>query len=380
MKFICEQERLNRIVSVVSRAVARGTGVLPIATNIRLSTEDGRIRLDATNLTIGITAWMPGTVTEEGSVALPAKLLTDIVGALSPGKLTLTMDASTFDVQIEGMRGRVHLRGVSAEEFPPMPTPTLGVQPTLLKSSLLKEVVRDVSIAAADLNGGTVFSNILVQLEKQHITFAAADGYGKLAYRTVPLAAESVLTTDILVPASALTDIASILPTEGMAEMQVTPSQILIQTPEMILSSILATGTYPNYKKTLPTERQTRLTVNTEALREIVRLTAPFAKSDFEAAHFTITPSKGMEPGTLTIRSEAPDIGGNCNTIAAAVEGETQEALVFNAIHLAKVLGVMTAPEIILEIGITRAPVGVLRATGLHTCVYSFSSMNVTTR
>ena len=81
MKITCDQERLSRMLAVANHAVAKGTGAPPIATNIRLTTEDNRIRLDATNLNIGITAWLEASVAEEGSVAVPAKLFTDVINA-----------------------------------------------------------------------------------------------------------------------------------------------------------------------------------------------------------------------------------------------------------------------------------------------------------
>ncbi|GCE32006.1 DNA polymerase III subunit beta [Dictyobacter alpinus] len=379
MKFVCEQDRLNRMLSMVNHAVARGAGAFPMATNIRImSDEENRIRLDATNLSIGITGWIEATITEEGNVAVPAKLFTDLIGALTPGKIEISVDNTTYDVQVKGPRGPVHVRGLDPEEFPPMPGPELSVKPTLLKSALLKEVIREVSIAVDD--GGVrneVFSNILLQIEQQRITFAAADGYGKLAFRTLPLPAESALTSDILVPARSLTELASILPTDGMVEIRLTPnnSQVIFSTQWMVLSSILSSGSFPNYKAALPREKQTSVTIKTADLREIVQLASLFAKSDYDAGHLTIKSSMGVEPGTLQLASEAADVGGAAPTIPVAVEGDDQEALIFNVSHIAKVLGVISAPELIFEVGMTRAPVGVMRPTGSHTCVHSFSSM-----
>lgn len=378
MKFTCKQEQLNRMLGMVSRAVAKGTGALPIATHIRLMTDqENRIRLDATNLSIGITGWVEATVSEEGNVAVPAKLFTDLMGALSPGDITITVDNATYDVQVVGLRGPIHIRGIDPEEFPPMPGEDASTRPLLLKSALLKEVIREVSIAVDETGGREVFVNILMQIEQTQITFAAADGYGKLAFRTLPHQGESERTIDLLVPARNLTELASILPTDGTVEIRLTPntSQIIFSTPQMVLSSILSSGSYPNYKAALPRERPTRVTAKTADLREVVQLTALFARSDSNAGHISIKGSMGIEPGTLTIASEAADVGGNCNTITVAVEGDDQEGLIFNVANLARVLSVISAPELIFEVGITKAPVGVMRPAGSHTCIHSFSSM-----
>ncbi|GHP00675.1 DNA polymerase III subunit beta [Reticulibacter mediterranei] len=374
MKITCEQERLNRMLLVVNHAVAQGAGAFPMATNIRITAQDTRIRLDATNLNIGITAWVEATVLEAGEVAVPAKLFTDLIGALSSGIIEIVVD-NAYDVRVNGARGPVHVRGVDPEQFPRMPDVEQDSNPTILKAALLKEVIKEVSIAVDETGTREVFGNILVQIEPQLITFAAADGYGKLAFRTLPLPAESKLTCDILIPARSLAKLANILPTEGNVEIRLTSSQVIFSTQWMLLSSILASGNYPNYKATLPQQTQTTVTVKTADLREIVALTSLFAKSDYDAGRITIKASPGVEPGKLTITAEAADVGGNCTTIPAAVVGEDQDELIFNMATLSKVLSVIPAPELTFEVGMTKAPVGVMRAKGSYTCTHTLMSM-----
>lgn len=127
------------------------------------------------------------------------------------------------------------------------------------------------------------------------MTFVAADGHGKLAFRTLPLPTPSALSCDILVPARSLTELASILPTEGMVEIRLTPngSQVVFCTQWIVLSSILSSGTFPNYKATLPQEKQTTVTIKTEEFRSVVRLTSLFAKADSDAGRVTIKSSMG---------------------------------------------------------------------------------------
>ncbi|MDP9350861.1 MAG: DNA polymerase III subunit beta, partial [Chloroflexota bacterium] len=88
MKVSCLQENLNRGLSVVSRAVsARST--LPILSNILVATDNGRLKLAATNLELGITTWLGAEVDREGSITIPARLLTDFVNTLPNDKVSL---------------------------------------------------------------------------------------------------------------------------------------------------------------------------------------------------------------------------------------------------------------------------------------------------
>ena len=85
MKLSVMQENLARGLSLVSRAVSSRT-TLPVLANVLLRTQDGGLRLTATNLEIGITAWVPGKIEAEGALTVPARLLTDVVGGLPAGE------------------------------------------------------------------------------------------------------------------------------------------------------------------------------------------------------------------------------------------------------------------------------------------------------
>ena len=72
MKVTVLQENLARGLSIVSRAVSpRST--LPVLSNILIASDEGRLRLSATNLELGITCWIAARIDEEGSTTVPAR-------------------------------------------------------------------------------------------------------------------------------------------------------------------------------------------------------------------------------------------------------------------------------------------------------------------
>ena len=75
------QENLARGLGVVSRAVS-SRATLPVLANVLMKTEDSGLKLTATNLEIGINCWVPGKVTDEGEITVPARLLTELVSSL----------------------------------------------------------------------------------------------------------------------------------------------------------------------------------------------------------------------------------------------------------------------------------------------------------
>jgi DNA polymerase III subunit beta len=69
-------------LSLVSRAVSTRS-TLPVLANVLLSTDNGRLKLSTTNLEIVITCWIGAKVEEEGAITVPARTLSDLVGALA---------------------------------------------------------------------------------------------------------------------------------------------------------------------------------------------------------------------------------------------------------------------------------------------------------
>src|SRR5919206_3011920 len=97
MKLSCLQENLKRGIAVVSHAVpAKST--LPVLSNILLSTEGGRLRLQATNLEVGITCWIGAKIEEPGAITVPARLLSEFIGNLPNDMIKFTLDERTQTV------------------------------------------------------------------------------------------------------------------------------------------------------------------------------------------------------------------------------------------------------------------------------------------
>src|SRR3990172_3348635 len=103
MNLSCLQENLSRGLAIVSRAVASRT-TLPITQNILLSTDEGRLKLAATNLEIAITCWIGAKIEEEGSITVPARLLSEFVNSLPADRVDLTLAPRARSVKLSCAR------------------------------------------------------------------------------------------------------------------------------------------------------------------------------------------------------------------------------------------------------------------------------------
>src|SRR5258708_6250549 len=217
VKITCTQTDLNKGLSVVGHALS-SRSTLPILSCLHLFTEQGRLKVSATNLEVGITWELPATVEEEGAIALPARLLTEFVSSLPPGNVTLSVAQGELTAQIEGQRSRAHIKGMDPAEYPALAT-DLDLAPLCkFEAGPLKEAIAQTAFAAASDDSRPVLTSVLLQGHEDGITFAAADAF-QLAVRTLLFPVDGESFGDLLIPAKALTELARILPTDGQVEL-----------------------------------------------------------------------------------------------------------------------------------------------------------------
>jgi len=361
----------------VSHAVSNRS-TLPILSNILLATDQGRLKLSATNLEIGINCWVDAQIQEEGSTTVPAKLLTDLVSRLPQAPVDLAVADDSHTLSVKGQGSNANIKGMDASEDPLIPSAEGGEPPVMLDAVLLKEMIAEVAFAAADDDTRPVLTGVLVQVSDEKITFAAADAF-RLAVRVAPLPGDDHPRGDILIPARTLTELARILPTEGPVEMIVTPnrSQVLFHTPQLDLVSRLIEGAFPNFRQIIPKEHSTRAVVETKLFAEAAKRAELFARDSSNITRVKINPGghDGLEPGAVTVEATAEDLGDNTSIISALVDGPEMQ-IIFNVKYLSEVLAVIGSSEVALEANAPTKP-GVIRPVGEHDYTYVIMPMHI---
>src|SRR5512137_2657628 len=118
MKVTVLQEHLARGLGIVSRAVSpRST--LPVLANVLVATDEGRLRLSATNLELGITCWIGAKIDEEGSTTVPARTFTDLVATLPSDRVNMQLNVRTQTLNVRRGASNTDIKGIDAQAFPP---------------------------------------------------------------------------------------------------------------------------------------------------------------------------------------------------------------------------------------------------------------------
>src|SRR5262245_36482285 len=186
MKVTVLQENLARGLGIVSKAVSpRST--LPVLSNVLIASDEGRLRLSATNLELGITCWIPARIDQEGSTTVPARTFADLVNTLPGEQVQLVLDTKTHNLNVKSGTSNNDIKCIDAQEFPPLPVPDFdgSVQ---LNVTDFKEMIHQVAFAASTDEARPVLMGVLLNVEKDQITMAAADGF-RLSVRKATLSA-----------------------------------------------------------------------------------------------------------------------------------------------------------------------------------------------
>ena len=362
MKVSVLQENLAHGLNIVARAVSpRST--LPVLANILVATDEGRLRLSATNLELGITCWIGAKIEEDGSTTVPARTFTDLVSTLPTDRVDISLNVRTQTLNVRSSSSNTDIKCIDAQEFPPMPVPDLS-EAILINVSDLKEMIQQVVFAASSDEARPVLTGVFLSAQDNRITMQAADGF-RLSVRHAELTSPVARPIKAIIPARALSELARVA-SDGnqMVNMVLMPSrgQVIFHMKDIELASQLIDGTYPDLEQVIPRSSQTRSVLSSTQFLKACKQAEIFAREGSHIARIHITPGSSLQPGTVEISGQSEETGSNQTVLDATIEG-SELTIAFNVRFLREILDVIHTPNVVLETNVDTTP-GVLRPAG----------------
>ena len=359
MKFSILQENLSHGVTVASRS-ASAKASLPILNHILLSAEDGRLKISSTNLEIGVNYYTGAKVEEEGSLAVPARVLQDLISSLSPGKVEITVNKGNLHLNSGGVEANI--AGIDGSEFPTIPNfPKEGG--VGLPAEELSQAINEVSYAASVDENRAVLSGVLWSIEGDKMELVATDGY-RLAKKDTKIS-NKIPPWQVIIPAKTMSELAKIIseltgrgesPDEVQVFLNKEENQMSLKLGNIELSSRLIEGKYPPYEGIIPQEFTVRGVFEKDQLIQSLRLAGVFAKDLGAIVKMSIS-SSGLELSANTVQ-----LGDEKTTIHGEIEG-SEVNVAFNSRYLLDALGHLSSNQVSFEIKSNSSP-GVLKAIG----------------
>lgn len=339
MKFKILQQDLWLSLS----AVARSCGVraqLPVLGNILLQTDQGRLKLSATNLEIGVVKSIKAEVLEEGDVTVPAKTLVEVVGHLSGEEIEFISDGDHLVISTPTFSSQMN--GIPALEFPNIPLS--GKEAVVIEPEVLLQSLPQILFAAAVDDGRPTLTGILTEFKDKKLQFVATDGY-RLAHKSVALPTDSNFKA--LIPKKTLEEIMRLISEEKADNIKISTSndqnQIIFQFGNTQVSSRLIEGKFPAWENIIPSAQKARIVVERGELLKAVKLASVFARNE---ANIVKLHNLGDQ---LILTSEAKEIGSQKKEVEAKSEGEEIQ-ISFNTKFLQDALSAFNTSQVIIEL------------------------------
>ena len=358
MKVSIPQQALAKGLSTVGRAVPQRS-TLPVLTNVLVATEEGRLRLTATDLQLVVTVWLGANIEEEGATTVPARTLSDLVSQLSPERVDLEMAPGTSRMQLTCGANVANINTITADEFPIIPEPGENDATLAIPAEELRRMIKHVAFAAATDDSRPVLTGVLVEYIDGVLIMAAADGF-RLAVKELRLDV-NFPEFSLIIPASSLKELERVSADEDKDIYMILPperGQVLFHMSNVDLATQVLEGTFPQYRQIIPEFVGTSAELDRHELLSACKRADIFAREAANTVRFHVEPHDGTA-GTVTVRANAAERGDNEGVLAAHVDGEDVEAA-FNVRYIIEGLNAMDGDRILLETIDARSP-GVIK-------------------
>src|SRR5215216_3098019 len=331
---------LARLGIAVRGASTRGP--VPSLAGVLLSVEDGRAELQATDMELGVRVSLETSDSTAGQAVVPGRLLLDVVRSLPKDDLTLEFRSAEQDVEVVSGPSKFHLRTLPTEDFPKLPDPP-GESGLTVPAPAFVDTIARVARAASRDETRPHLTGVLVTASGNELRMVATDSY-RLGVKETKLDADLSGSLEANVPARTLQELGRVASAEGAESIAVAAleNQVVFTVDDIVLSSRLVEGRFPNYQQLLPESYEHELRVSRDELLEVVRRVGLLAQKN---APLRLRFSEG----TVDVSAQTPDVGEASESLPVPLAGEQVE-IGFNPEFFREGLESAESEELVLKL------------------------------
>ncbi|MGB4781335.1 DNA polymerase III subunit beta [Candidatus Methylomirabilis sp.] len=331
---VLRDDLLNAVGPI--QAVVETKRSLPILSHLLLETSPPCLSVFGTDLDVGVRKRVPGQVLKEGSVALSARKLYEIVRELPATSVDLIVDAD-LTATITCGSSEFRIKGLSRDDFPSMREPKQkGI---LLDRRLFRDMIRRTLFAVSSDQTRYTLNGILFRVTPTDVRMVATDGH-RLAMTTIDCdVIKDGSPMEAIIPRKAAAETLKLLREEpGEITIEISENHLLLQTDDTLIDARLIEGQFPNYEQVIPANATKEVTVNREAFLAGLRRTATVL------GERALPTTMKLTPGKLLLSCVNLDLGEARERLDVEYQHE-EMSVGFNARYILDFLGVLTTEQ-----------------------------------
>jgi DNA polymerase-3 subunit beta len=317
VKLTVSRETFLQHLGVAVRGVSSRSAIQTLS-GVMIHVNDGQAELQATDMEIGVRVGVGVEDGQEGSAVVPGRLLLDVVRSLPKEDLSLEYRSSQQDVEVVSGPSTFHLRTLPSEDFPRLPERPTDTSLSVPAGAFVETVARVARSASRDETRPHL-TGVLVSASERELRMVATDSY-RLSVKETSLEEPLTGSLEANVPARTLQELSRIATASGAESIGVSSleNQVVFSVGDVVLSSRLVEGRFPNYQQLLPDSYEHELRVNRAEVLEVVRRMSLLAQKN---APLRLRFSEG----SLDVSAQTPDVGEATESLPVPFSGETLE-------------------------------------------------------
>lgn len=343
MNFIVSSTYLLKQLQVLG-SVINSNNTLAILDNFLFELNENSLKVSASDLETTMSATLDIETNSSGSIALPAKLLLDILKAFPEQPLTFSVESESSTVEISSNSGKYAIAYYEGEEFPKalsLDDPSK----TIINAEVLSTAISNTIFATGNDDLRPIMSGVFFQFTTSGLTFVATDAHKLVKYERGDVSAAQ--EANFIMPKKPLNILKGILSTTNNdVTVEYNNTNATFSFDNYVLICRLIDGKYPNYEAVIPKENPNKLHINRHLFLSSVKRVAIFAN---KTTHQIKVKIAGTE---LQISTEDVDFSNKAEErLTCDFQGEDMQ-IGFNSRFLIEMLNNMHADEILLEMSL----------------------------
>ncbi|MEY4350126.1 MAG: polymerase subunit beta [Bacteroidota bacterium] len=339
MNFIASSTTLLRHLQSIS-GVLNTSNTLPILDNFLFEIQDGILTASISDLETTMMTKLEVQSEENGKIAIPAKLLLDVLKNLPDQPCTFKVNASNYQIEIAYDNGKSRMVGFNGDEFPKVPE-LANKSAIKLSGAVLSKAINKTLFATGNDDLRPVMSGVFCQFSGTEITFVATDAHKLVRYKRTD--AEASGSSAFILPKKPLNLLKSNLRGDEEITMEYNESNAVFTFNDLVLVCRLIDGKYPNYEAVIPKENPNVLTIDRAQLLSSIKRVSIFSNKTTHQIRLKLTGSE------LSLFAEDIDFANEATErLTCNYDGDDLE-IGFNSRFLLEMLSNIDADEIKLS-------------------------------
>lgn len=339
MNFIITSGTLLKHLQGIS-GVLSTSNTMPILDNFLFEIQDGRLTVSASDLETTMRTSMEVEAKEDGKIAVPAKLLLDVLKTLPEQPCTFSIDNSNFAIEIAYDNGKSKMVGFNGDDFPRVPA-IENANSTRISGEILSRAINKTLFATGVDDLRPVMSGVYCQFSPENITFVATDAHKLVRFTRTD--SQATGSSSFILPKKPLNLLRANLKGDEEVQLDFNESNAVFSFNEITLICRLIDGKYPNYEAVIPKENPNVLIIDRQQFLSSIKRVSIFANKTTHQIKLKLAGSE------LSLSAEDLDFSNEANErLTCNYDGVDME-IGFNSRFILEMLNNIDTTEVKLE-------------------------------